>query len=83
MQMPYGVRTLDNREIAGPAKGAFCGFRLFFKSIRTATACLAGRLWKGLYGNVAEIATSSAGMRFLPRNLINFSTERESHARSC
>jgi len=27
---------------------AFCGFRLFFKSIRTATACLAGRLWAGL-----------------------------------
>jgi hypothetical protein len=43
---------------AGPAKGAFCGFRLFFKSIRTATACLAGRLWVGLYGNVAKIATS-------------------------
>lgn len=29
-------------------RDAFCGFRLIFKSIRTATACLAGRLWAGL-----------------------------------
>jgi hypothetical protein len=60
MQMPFGVHILGRIATAGPAKGAFCGFRLFFKSIRTATACLAGRLWAGLYGNAGILATTSA-----------------------
>lgn len=31
-------------------RDAFCENRLFFKSITTATACLAGRLWEGYRG---------------------------------
>lgn len=48
----------DNGELQGAAcpgplpdlllrRDAFCENRLFFKSITTATACLAGRLWEG------------------------------------
>ena len=39
-------------------RDAFCENRLFFKSITTATACLAGRLSRDLYGRVFAFATA-------------------------